>query len=164
MEMKEESYYPFMVQRFTELFESKGYEAHFEITATKKFSNKLKSKIPDYRHIIFYFLKDVAPDITGFVSKNGFIDFIVIEVKNEELKLDHIYQVRKYAELFDARFAFLVSTREIPEEIKRLSKVVHSLLSLPTYGRLTLIQFDVITKSLQDWYPENPFEIEYHWR
>jgi len=164
MEMKEEGYYPHIMQRFTELFESKGYKAHFEITAAKKFSNKLKNKIPDHRHIIFYFLKDVAPDITGFVSKDGSTDFVVIEVKNEEIKLDHIYQTRKYAEFFDARFAFLISTEKIPEEIKRLSKVIYSLLSLPAYGRLTLIQFDNTTKSLQDWYPENPFEIEYYWR
>jgi hypothetical protein len=164
IEEVEKSYYPLILQKFTELFESKGYKIHFEITATKKFSNKLKSKIPEYQHIIFYFLKDVAPDITGFISRDGSTYFVVIEVKNEEIKLDHIYQTRKYAELFDARFAFLISTKEIPEEIKRLSKIIYSLLSLPAYRRLTLIQFDIKTKSFQDWYPENPFEVEYYWR
>jgi hypothetical protein len=164
MEMKEEDYYPLIMQKFTELFKSKGYEVYFEITATKKFSNKLKSKIPDYRHIIFYFLKDVAPDITGFISKGNFINFVIIEVKNEEIKLDHIYQARKYAELFDAKFAFLISTKEIPEEIERLARVVNYLLSLPAYRRLTLVQFSEETNALTDWYPENPFENEYLWR
>jgi hypothetical protein len=162
---KEENYYDGIKQRFTDLFQSKGYEAYFEKTANKKFSNKLKSKIPDYRHIIFYFLKDVAPDITGFVLKGNFADFVIIEVKNEEIKLDHIYQARKYAELFEAKFAFLVSTVEIPEEIKRLAKVVHPLLSAPSiYHCRTVVHFDGETKSFKDWYPENPFEKEYYWR
>jgi len=165
MEPKEQDYYSCIMQKFTELFESKGYKACFEITASKKFSNRLKSKISDYRHIIFYFLKDVAPDITGFVEKGDFVDFVIIEVKNEEIKLDHIYQTRRYAELFDAKFAFLVSTEEIPEEIKRLSKVVYPLLSGPSvYQSRTLVHLHKETQSLKDWYPENPFEKEFLWR
>lgn len=161
---KEEDYYSGITQKFRALFESKGNETHFEITANKRFSNKLKSKISDYRHIIFSFLKEVAPDITGFISKVNLSDFIVVEVKNEEMKLDHVYQTRKYAELFDAKFAFLISTEEIPEEMKRLSKVVYSLLSLPAYRRLTLIHLDEVSDSFRDWYPENPFDNEYYWR
>ena len=165
MEPKEKDYYSTIKRKFTELFESKGCKAYFEITANKKFSNKLKSKVSDYRHIIFYFLKDVAPDITGFIEKDSFADFVIIEVKNEEIKLDHIYQARKYAELFEAKFAFLVSTTEIPEEIKRLSKVVYPLLSAPSiYQSRTLVYFDGETQSFKDWYPENPFEKELYWR
>jgi len=88
---------------------------------------------------------------------------VVIEVKNEEIKLEHIYQARKYAELFDAKFAFLISTEEIPEEIKRLARVVNYLLSLPAYRRLTLIQFSEKINALTDWCPENPFENKYFW-
>jgi len=164
MQSKEESYYYPIAQKFKELFASKGCKAHLEVTANKKFSNTLKGKIPDHQQIIFYFLKDVAPDITGFVNKDSLVDFVIIEIKNEEIKLDYVYQTRKYAELFDARFAFLISTEELPEEIKRLSKVVYSLLSLPAYRKLILVQFDERTKSLEEWYPENPFEIEYYWR
>jgi len=163
---KEEKYYNDIMLKFSELFRSRGYETHFEITAkTKRFSNKLQSKIPDYRHIIFYFLKEVVPDITGLVFRGNFTDFVIIEVKNEEIKLDHIYQTRKYAELFEAKFVFLVSTEEIPEAMKRLAKVVHPLLSAPSaYQCRTLVHFDKETKSVKDWYPENPFEKDYLWR
>lgn len=165
MKPKEQDYYSIVQRTFMELFESKGCRAYFEITANKKFSNMLKSKLSDYRHIIFYFLKDVAPDITGFIEKDGFTDFVIIEIKNEQIKLDHIYQARKYADLFEAKFAFLVSTEEIPEEIKRLSKVVYPLLSAPSiYQSRTLVYFDKETQSLKDWYPENPFEKELYWR
>lgn len=165
METKEKDYYTIIQWTFVELFESKGFKAYFEITANKKPSNELKSKLSDYRHIIFYFLKDVAPDITGYIEKDGFTDFVIIEIKNEKIKLDHIYQARKYADLFEAKFAFLVSTKEIPEEIKRLSKVVYPLLSAPSiYQSRTLAHFDEGAKFFKDWYPENPFEKELYWR
>jgi len=165
MDLKEQDYYSIIQRKFVELFESKGCKAYLEITANKRFSNKLKSKISDYRHIIFYFLKDVAPDITGFIEKGSFTDFVIIEVKDEEIKLDHIYQVRKYADLFEAKFALLVSTKEIPAEIKALSKVVYPVLSAPSiYQGRTLVYFDGETQSFKDWYPENPFEKELYWQ
>lgn len=160
---KEKEYYEPIKKKFEELFKGKG-EVHLEITANKKFSNKLKAQIPDYRHIIFYFLKEVAPDISGFIKTEYGTNFIVIEVKDEILKLDHVYQARKYAELFDAKFAFLVSTQEIPEEIKRLSKIVYPLLSLSVYEKLILVQFDKDTNNFVEWYPENPFEKHLYWR
>lgn len=165
MNEKEESYYPLVKQKFVELFEAKGCEIYLEITANKTFSNKIKGKIPDHRQIIFSFLRNVAPDITGFIEKGSLTDFVVFEIKNEQIKLDHIYQTRKYAELFNAKFAFLVSTKEIPEEIKRLSKVIHPLLySQSIYQDRTLVRFDKETELLEDWYPENPFQKEHYWR
>ncbi|MBA7697299.1 hypothetical protein ES703_105962 [subsurface metagenome] len=156
---KEKDYYPIIKRAFVELFESKGLRAYFEITANKKPSNELKSKIPDRRQIIFNFLKDVTPDITGYIEKDGRTDFVIIEIKNGQIKLDHIYQARKYADLFEAKFEFLVSTEEIPEEIKRLSKVVDPLVSAPnSYQSRTLVYFDEETQSFKDWYPKNPFE------
>jgi hypothetical protein len=130
---------------------------HLEITATRTFSNKLKAQIPDYRNLIFHFLKEAPPDLTGFTKEQYSTDFFVAEFKKETLRLDDIYQVRKYAELFDAKRALLITTEEIPEELKRLSKVVHSLLSLPGYHRLTLVQFDEQQGQFVDWFEENPF-------
>ena len=137
--------------------------AHLEITANKVYSNKVKAEIPDDREIIFNFLREAPPDILGFV-KSGILgidldtDFVVIEVKDEILKIDHIYQARKYAELFNAEHAFLISTKEIPEELKRLSKVVTSLLDLPN-SKLVLAQFDARNSKVVDWYEENPFDL-----
>ena len=54
--------------------------------------------------------------------------------------------------------------KELSEEIKRLSKVVYSLLSLPTHRTLTIVHFNRETQLLNNWYPENPFENEYYWR
>jgi hypothetical protein len=162
-EKKEESksereYYGVIKAKIEEILKAKFKDFNLDITADKKFSNEIKAEIPDYRQMIFYFLKEVAPDITGFIRRDYSSDFIVIEVKAEAVKLDHIYQTRKYAELFDAKYALLVSTEEISEEIKRLSKTVYSLLSLPGYKHMTLVHFDGGSKEFVEWFLENPFE------
>ncbi len=132
-------------------------EFHVEITANRKFSNELKSQIPEGREIIFRFLREAAPDITGFVKEAYSSKFLVVEIKNEVLKLDDVYQARKYAELFDAKYALLVSPHEVPEELKRLSKVVYALLELPSsYNRLTLVHF-APEEGFVEWFPTNPF-------
>jgi hypothetical protein len=110
------------------------------------------------------FLDKVAPDITGFLKINSSCYFVIIEVKDDVIELDHIYQVKKYAELFGAKFAFLVSTDEIPVELKELSRVAFKMLSLPLYGKLILVQFDKDSGELIDWYVENPFNVDRHWR
>ncbi len=156
----EREYYETIKRKLEEVLKGKFSDFHLEITANKKFTNELKGEIGQYSEIIFYFLKEAVPDITGFIKKQYSTDFIVVEVKRETVKLDDIYQTRKYAELFDARYALLVSTMEIPEEIKRLSKRVYSLLSLPAYKKLTIVQYDEDAKQFIQWFEENPFEKE----
>ncbi len=129
---------------------------HLEITAKKRFSNDLKAKIPKGRDIIFPFLRQAFPDLTGYVERENYSEFVIIEIKAEELKLDDIYQTRKYADLFDARYVLLISTEGIPEEIKRLSQVAFSMLQL-NINRLTLVHYDSEKNAFKDWLPEKPF-------
>jgi hypothetical protein len=140
----------------TSTFPRKG--VHLEITADKNFSNTLKSRIPDFLDIVLPFLKDVKPDITGYIKQNGWVDIIVIEVKDEPIKLDHIYQVKKYAELLRAKYALLISTCEIPEEIKRLCKKLYAVLSLPGYNKITLVHYEKEKNQFREWFEEIPFK------
>lgn len=155
------------------LIKKKAMNFHLEITADKKFSNKLKAEIPTGREIIFAFLKEAAPDITGFIKRRPFSDLITIEVKNHEIRIDDIYQIKKYRDLFNAKFAFLISTRPIPEEIKRILKVIPPLC--PTgHETLVLVRFEerkLTEEHLQgppnpfiEWYPEDPFEKDLYWK
>jgi len=153
----EKDYYPDLKILLEQLLKSIFGEVHVEITATKTFSNKLKAEIPEHRNLMFQFLKEARPDFTGFIKEPFATDFFVAEFKNEALRLDHIYQARKYAELFEAKYALLITTEEIPEEIKRLSKIVYALLSLPGYGKLTLVRFKEQQGQFVDWFEENPF-------
>jgi hypothetical protein len=154
---KEKDYYPALKGLLEELLKLRFGEFHLEITATKKFSNRLKAEIPEHRNLIFRFLNEAPPDITGFVREQYTTTFFVAEFKKEILRLDDIYQTRKYAELFGAKYALLITTEEIPEELKRLSKIFHPLLSLPGYERMNFVQFDEQKGQFVDWFEENPF-------
>lgn len=161
--MGEKDYYEPVKKELERLFSQKG-QTYLEITADKPFSNKLKAEIKN-RDIIFSFLKEARPDITGYYKKDYSTHFIVVEIKDEIIKLDHIFQTKKYAELLGAYFIFLVSTKEIPDEIKKLHHVIFSLLSMVyTYNRIVLCQYDETTNQIVDWYEKNPFEEESHWK
>lgn len=140
-----------------EVLKQKHSEFHLEITANRTFSDKLKSQLGSNRDIVFSFLRDAAPDITGFIKEQYGVPFIVVEIKSVRLKLDDIYQTKKYAELFDAKYALLVSTEEIPEEIKRLSKVDFMLFYIGDYKAFGLAQFDEQRNLFKEYFPENPF-------
>jgi hypothetical protein len=52
----------------------------------------------------------------------------------------------------------LITTEEIPEELKRLSKIVFPLLLLRGgYSKLTLVPFDEQQGQFVDWFDANPF-------
>ena len=154
----ERSYYEPVKDWLDKILKEKYASLHLEVTANKRFSNVLQSQIDSGRDLIFSFLKEAAPDITGFVKKDSSSprEFVVVEIKTTPIKLDDIYQVRKYAELFDARYALLISTCEIPEKITRLSRVVYSLFALPAYKQLTLVRFED-NGSRSTWFPDCPF-------
>lgn len=165
MKKKEAEYYPLIKAKLEELLKTKTINSYLEITASKKFSNKLKAEIREGRDIIFLFLKEASPDITGFIKKDSWADFIVIEFKRDKIKLDDIYQTRKYRDLFDAKFVFLISLNPIPEEIKRLHKTTYEILSMPHYSyAFVLVQFDEKVGNFIEWYPENPFEKDTYWK
>jgi len=156
---KEKQLYEVIKERLEETLKAKFNDFYLEITADTGFSNKLKSEIPRGREIIFNFLKKARPDITGFVKENSFSYFIVVEIKNSSIELDDIYQTKKYAQLFGAKYALLISTDEIPEEIKRLDKTINPDFLSGAYGyRIVLVHFDINKKEFVEWYEKNPFK------
>lgn len=162
-ERKEKAYYGVIKEKMEGLFREKITNVYLEITATGKFSPKLKKEIHPGGDIIFYFLKDAAPDITGFIKRDYSSDFVVVEVK-QKIKLDDVYQTKKYADLFETKFAFLVTLEPIPEEIKRLSKIIPTLLMRPSiYSAFTLAQFDEQSNEFVDWFEKNPFTESVYW-
>jgi len=82
----------------------------------------------------------------------------VVEIKNRKIKIDDIYQIRKYAELFNTKYSLLITTKEIPEEVKRLSKTGHTFFS-GSYGyeKIVLSYFDIKKEMFIDWFEEANF-------
>lgn len=165
MKNDEKEYYPLIKTKIEELLNTRVSDFYLEITADKNFSEKLKNKIRPERNIIFNFLKSVRPDITGFIKDSS--DFIVIEFKKKRIELDDIYQTKKYRELFNAKFTFLISLEPIPTEIKRLDKAMNDQLlkaGLHWTFAFVLVQFDRRQGEFIEWYPENPFENSIYWK
>jgi len=52
----------------------------------------------------------------------------IAEVKLGNIKLRDIYQTKEYAEVFNARYAFLISTEMVAEEIRRFLRSRQSIL------------------------------------
>lgn len=167
MEKEEKEYYSLVKTSIEELLKTKTANVYLEITANKKFSDRLKNEIPSGRDIIFNFLKQAAPDISGFIKAEYSSDFIVIEFKKDKIKLDDIYQTKKYRDLFNAKFAFLISLKSIPEELRRLDKAINNQLlqsGLSYFQAFVLARFDPKQNRFLEWYPENPFEKGIYWK
>ncbi|MGB3477926.1 MAG: hypothetical protein WBB67_02065 [bacterium] len=164
--MKESDLYKPIKAKLESLMKDVYGKYYLEITATRTFSNKLKEKIQGDRNIVFHFLRDAAPDITGFI-KNDILSwmisdqkyvFVVVEIKSTKMRLDDIYQVRKYSELFGAKLTLLITTFEIPEEIKRLSKSVEQLLKQPDGEKIILAHYNHHNDEFKEWFPKDPFK------
>jgi len=117
-----------------EAFTQRSGNCHLEITADGVFSNLLKKVIRN--DIIFTFLRRKAsPDLTGFIHSRGselvltygpslVQDFITVEIKCKRITPQDIYQAKMYGDLFQAKYALLISSVPIPEEIRRLDKQI----------------------------------------
>ena len=60
----------------------------------------------------------IYPDLVGFIQKNSQNpkEIIIAEVKDEPITLKMVAKVKFYKEIFNAAFAFLISTKGISEE------------------------------------------------
>ena len=141
---------------------------HLEVSADGRISETVKEKLDDVcLHIINF--ERLKPDIIGFLrteTKTGrgagyyHDDMIITEVKNEQIGITDIIQTKAYAEVFAAQHTFLVSSKPIPEEIKRFVKMKPGLLYVVGYGEIRIVQFDADSETFveRSWYRESPFE------
>jgi len=143
-------------------FTSKFNNCFLEITSDGKFPEDILSKVGEYYDIIFSFLKKKnSPDLTGFIKTDNRTDFITVEIKNDTLTLEDVYQAKRYAELFQAKFGFLISTKPIPTALKRLCNKIQILFIAGTgYEKLKLATFDIEANKIvaDSWFPESPFK------
>lgn len=167
-EKKEVDFYNLIKEKIEELLNKiiVNKEIYLENTSKSGFSEKLKQAIPKEKSIIFSFLGK-KPDITGFVKKQYYTDFLIVEIKRKEIKLEDIYQTKMYKELFEAKYTFLISLESIPEKLKRLCKSNRDILRSAGdngYRFFALTQFDEKDKEFIDWYEVNPFDTNTYWQ
>ena len=130
-------------QALRQRFAEKG-ECHLEVTATG-ISQDIRRLLDDSAVYILE-IENKKPDLLGYVvvkSESGFESkrLIVAEVKKASLTLDDIYQVKMYAEMFDARYAFLISPTGFKEARRRFLRHRWGVLSIGgTYERITVMR------------------------
>ena len=138
---------------------------YLENTSSKIFSNKLQ-RVFDDEALFFLKVEGVYPDITGYIAPPTlpqFFDYtdckiIVVEVKDEEIKIKHIYQVKQQAEFLRADYAFLISSEEISPRIIRFMGKRPEILFFTSWNpktrartikRILIAQFDEKNKSVR---------------
>jgi hypothetical protein len=157
------------------LFEvaSNNGQCHLEITSRGQFSYELKDRVPENRNIVFAFLekRKAFPDITGWIEgKDGTTEFITVEIKDQAIELDDIYQAKKYSDLFGAKYGLLISDQRLSPELKRLNRAANMFYQLePEAGlpdsdlydlrKIYFAQFDLRKTKImpETWFPANPF-------
>lgn len=90
---------------------------HLEITAYGEFSEKLQNNF-DYYLFKALSAERFKPDIMGFVQKNPSSkkEFITVEVKLGAITIKDVLQAKSYADIFNAKFSFVISPVGIPPE------------------------------------------------
>ena len=154
--VKESQIYPLILKELESKFKQKG-SYHLELTSSGQFSDKLKREV--HHDIVFSFLKQASPDITGFLKSFFGPDFITVEIKKRRIALKDIYQAKRYADLFISKYGFLLSSKPIPEEIKRLCNTIN-ILNKAEGGTIRMAQYNEETGKILDhtWFPANQFE------
>ncbi|GAH78192.1 unnamed protein product, partial [marine sediment metagenome] len=169
--VSEKALYEPIREYLAQAFQEKFGNCHLETTANGVFSGELKRVV---RHdIIFSFLgKKASPDLTGFIHRAGsdwivvrspsdIQDLITVEIKPEKITIQDIYQAKMYGDLFQAKYALLVSPDEIPEEIRRLDKqimVTYRYMggSLLYIGRWVSSVYGLEINAVEGWLPRSP--------
>lgn len=139
---------------------------YLETTAEGVFSDTLKSVVP--HDIIFSFLgKKVSPDLTGFMydrnytsrpfSMSGVKSYITVEIKKEKITLQDVYQAKMYGDLFQAKYALLLSPQPIPEEIRRLDQYLFVTYRYMSGGYVYIGQWGSRANATRKWLPRSPF-------
>lgn len=164
--MAEQDLYEPVKVTLEKLLAGTGRSFLLEITATKGLREKLKASIPAGREIIFAFLNK-KPDLVGHLENQFGHDLLTVEVKEGPIKLDDIYQAKLYKDVLAARYGFLITTKPIPEEVKRLHAITPSILRSvgdSIYGFLAIGQFDRDKEEFVDWFEKNPFVQDWYWK
>ena len=82
-----------------------------------------------------------------------------MEIKREKVTPQDIYQAKMYGDLFQAKYALLISPEQIPEEIRRLQQQLFIINRFMSGWVVYIGQWEVMAGSgfVTMWFPESPF-------
>jgi len=103
-------------------------DIYLEVTADKHISDILKRQF-DNDALYIMKVEEFYPDIMGFVRKEPSSpkELITVEVKSIPITIKHIERAKTYQCVFNATYGLLVSSKGIPEEIRRFVSNRHKI-------------------------------------
>lgn len=137
---------------------------YLEVTADGKISERIKVQLDD---AALYLLKTErrVPDIIGIIYDGSLLPapfkgqdkLLVVEVKKHKIRLEDVYQIKSYAEIFKADHAVFITCEPVPEELKRIFDKRPELLGYSIGKNIAVAQFDVKSGKFVSWFPSKPF-------
>lgn len=113
--MKESKLYKPVQDILIKKFKSMGRKVHIEITSDGTFSRGLK-EVLDIETVNILRVERLRPDLTGYYEEKGRNEIIIVEVKAKEITLMDISQAKTYADIFNAHYCILVSSKRLGRE------------------------------------------------
>jgi len=142
--MDEEALYQPIKDALNKVFSAFG-ECYLEISKTG-ISEEFKKELDNFA--IFYIRIDRQyPDIAGFLQTENAKEFITVEVKKRVSKMEDIFQAKRYAEVFNATYGFLIC-QSIDEEVKRFLKERPLICSRSRGNQIIIAQFEESSKNI----------------
>ena len=138
-----------------DLFKTK--DCYLEITANRRLAEGIKKVLTDY-DLFANVVERFIPDITGYVLRSEHEKCVIVaEVKAGPTSLRDIFQTKQYAEIFGAKYAFLLSPEQMPEEISRIVKMKSTILCHSAgYERVFVGRLDISKNSIVQWHTDPP--------
>jgi hypothetical protein len=161
----ESQYYEPIKNALWDAFSHMPATCYLEIT-NKGLSDKLERSLDDFA--LFYIKIDRQyPDITGFIETSYGKERITVEVKERIRKIESFFQAKRYGEVFDARYAFLISLEPFPEQVRRFIQKRPAIYNYSYGKQLIIARFDAsseqfkIDKALYYGSMPEPFKTAY---
>ena len=141
-------------------------KGHFEVASSKGPSNEMKGHLPVFS-VFLWNVEKFKPDIMGYflgdivLASNGSkwtpINVVIAEVKPRTLRFSDIYQVKGYAEIYNAAYAILVSPYETSNEMRRILEMRPQLLNTSALagGRILMAKIALNEGRFVEWYPSD---------
>lgn len=160
LKSSEKQLYLLSIEAVKHYFKQKGIEAIFWIT-----SEKMPEEVSRYLKDEVLFLvgkREFRPDIMGVIKSSplglGIVlveKLITIEVKNKEISLQDWFQAKNYGDLYEAPISLLISTKPMPEKLKRLIDHSSSLKYRPISSyRIYYACLNTKEGALTEFFPE----------
>jgi len=125
-----------------------GFDCVLEDTS-REITPNIRARIDDLA--FFYIEKDKnLPDLIGYFEvERGRKNIIIVEIKKKIHKIDFIYQTKKYAELFDAKYALLISFEKPQDRVKRLLLAKQAIYTYGNNKQILIATFDKSSSSFE---------------